>query len=245
MLYALVGLRVARVELRVFFMKTEIIRKLTFFPPRSRHGVRPRDCQLRRVCPPRLCRWARGGLARRHAAAGGGHARRRPLPQGGLYPRPAGPLLRPAPPTADHATTDASPASGRRCPHRRRASASASASGSAAGTAFGSVDAAAAAAARAASATAHVPDHSPAPRHRSRPRRRSCQPWRSTCRRRRSPFATPSTLLGPPRVGPSPSSSRPLGLGAPLPPPLHHRSPATTRKCELLMELGFAFCGFW
>jgi hypothetical protein len=169
MLYALVELRVARVELRVFLTKMEIIRKLTSFPPRSRHGVRPGDRQLCWVRPPRLRRRARGGLARRRAAAGGGHARRRPLPQGGLYPRPAGPLLRPTPPAAatDHATADASLASGRRCPRGRRASASAS--GSAAGTAFGSADAAAAAAAHVASAAAHVPDHSPAPRHRSRP----------------------------------------------------------------------------
>jgi hypothetical protein len=109
MLYALVELRVARVDLRVLFDEDGNNKKTHFFPPCSCHGVRAGDRQLRKVRPPRL-RWrAQGGLARRGAAAGGGHARRRPLPQGGLYPRPAGPLLRPAPPaaTADHATAGA------------------------------------------------------------------------------------------------------------------------------------------
>lgn len=150
------------------------------FPPRSRHGVRPGDRQLRRVRPPRLRRRARGGLARRRAAAGGGHARRRPLPQGGLHPRPDGPLLRPAPPAAaaEQAPAGASPASGCRCPRVRRAATSASASGPAAGAgagagagaASGPADAAAAAAAPAAPAAAHLPDHTSGPRHDPRPR---------------------------------------------------------------------------
>jgi hypothetical protein len=141
-------LRVARVDLRVLFDEDGNNKKTHFFPPRSCHGVRAEDRQLRKVRPPRLRWWAQAGLARRGAAAGGGHARRRPLPQGGLYPRPAGPLLRPAPPaaTADHATAGASPARGCRCPRGRRASTSSS--GSAAGTAFVSADAVAAVAAR-------------------------------------------------------------------------------------------------
>ncbi|ONM12525.1 SWIB complex BAF60b domain-containing protein [Zea mays] len=85
------------------------------------------------------------------------------------------------------------------------------------------------------------PPWPPSPRS---PRRRPCRPWRST-RRRRSPSATPPASLGPPPVGPSLSSSRPLGLGALLPLPLHRRSPATTRKGELSMELGFAVRAPW